>query len=150
MQCIFLFLDICFPPWLSSWDEDIVVELLAEKRRYDFKIFDVLAFIYPQSRWTSHLLSAWSSPLHLPSPILNVFNLGRLVGEEKVILAWMYLITRKGEYFCTFIGHIFWGLHFHIPYPFVFILTNLQGLRALCHIYYKYFGHSIVRLSNLH
>ena len=150
LQCIFLSLDICFPPWLYSLDKDEVVELPAERRRNECKTFDVLSFIYPQNRWTSHLLSAWSSPLPLPPLILSVFNLGLLVGEEKVILAWMYFITRKGEYFCTFIGHIFFGLPFHIPYPFIIILTNLQGLFALCQIYYKYFGHSVVRLSNLH
>lgn len=90
-----------------------------------------------------------SSHFHLLSPKLSIFYLGLLVGEEMVILIWIYFIS-KSEYFYVFIDHLyFFGLSFCIPYSFFFIFINLQSLFALCDIYYKYFGHFIVTLSNL-
>lgn len=149
LQCIFLLLNICIPPWLFPQDKVVVIELLAERSWYGFKTFDVFLSFLPRTGVPVICSQPGSSCFHLPSSILSVFNLGLLVGEEKVLLIWMYFVFRRGEYFCTFIYYIVFGSLFHIPYPFIFILINLQGLFAVCHTYYKYFGHFIVRLSNL-
>lgn len=57
----------------------------------------------------------------------NVFFLSEFILLLAKMNIFIHLLST-----CTF----FWTA-FHIPYPFFFILINLQRLFALCDIYYK-------------
>lgn len=78
-----------------------------------------------------------------------------------IILIQIYFMISKGEYFYTFIGHLwvlfvwlvvcfgvfFFGLSLYST-PFLYSYSFAMAF-ALCDIYYSYLDHFIVRFSNL-